>query len=416
MYKSIVKSWTLIVILNLFFSCSSDSIDYQKSKNVETYVINKTINNSIDYFEDTSKTRTTIMGFSQSNSEIDNLVKYDVKSYRIVYNTTDNSGNPTQASGTLLVPQKNNLNDTFSVLSYQHGTNMGDADVLTSSFNDEVFLAASTGFITMVPDYLGYNSSSQIQHPYFINVCSNKTVRDMITSSLSVLDDLEINHDGQLFLNGFSEGANVTISFLKSVETNPISGLQIKATSASSGAYALGDQFSIFMQNYFQNNGQAPATNPILCYMIYGYEKNIAKTNNNSIYFANPYFNLVPHCFSGNYGNVAAATFFNSYKGLYPQIFSTSFVISLANGTNLGFKKYLDDNSLIINWAPTSKLKLYHSNNDSKVTYQNTIKLYNKMSENAVNSNNITKDTGLTEGHSSEISFQRAILWLNSNR
>ena len=353
---------------------------------------------------------------ANSNKSFKMLLKYDVKAYRVEYKTKDVSNNEVTASGTILVPISYNSDDSFPILSYQHGTMFGDVDVYNSSFNNEVFCFASSGFITLVPDYLGYKTSSQIQHPYFINKTSNETVRDMILESLIDIRSLGINHNGQLFLNGFSEGANVSISFLKSIEENPILGLQIKATAASSGAYALGDQFSYILYNYFNNNMLAPATNPILCYMIYGYDKNIAKTNNLSIYFSSPYNNLVPYCFSGNFDSTSASNFFNSYKASYPQILSTLFVNSLNNGANLSFKKYLDDNSLIINWTPSSKLMLYHASDDYLVPKLNTTKLYDKMTENISTNANVSKDVYEGIGHSSTISFEKAIVWLNSNR
>jgi predicted esterase len=100
-------------------------------------------------------------------------------------------------------------------------------------------LFASTGFITLIPDYVGYNTSSQTQHPYFINKLSDRTLRDMITTSteaLNILNILNVSHDSKLFLNGFSEGANITVSFLKDLEQNPIPGLTITAISTASGA------------------------------------------------------------------------------------------------------------------------------------------------------------------------------------
>lgn len=416
-----MKTKILILIISLlsFSSCENDEIILDKN-NTKTQNRLLETNNlvSLIYVAEKNKSLNLIKQFTQNNSSIDPLLKYDVKSYRITYNTVDNFNNPIQASGTILVPQRNSITDSFSVLSYQHGTMFADSEVYNSSFNNEVFLFASTGFITLVPDYVGYNTSSQIQHPYFINKLSDRTLRDMITASTEALNTLNVSHDSKLFLNGFSEGANITVSFLKNLEQNPIPGLTITATSAASGAYALKRQYDYMMAlsiSYPIASTESVAANSILIYMIYGYFKNHADPTGLTAYLNFPYNNLAQTIYTGNHLMVDVGNTTLGFKYLYPNIsiFNPYFVYSVNAGYPSGFRKYLVDNSLINNFTLNSKLMLYHGTSDNLVPHSHTSELYNTLKAN--NFNNVFNEY-VYGGHDSNESFKKGILWLNSLR
>jgi hypothetical protein len=366
--------------------------------------------------KDKDKTKSEILLLSGSNSNKNKFLLYDVKVYRIDYPTVDYAGNPITASGTLMVPQKINATDSFPVLSIQHGTAFGDFEVENSSFDGYVYQYACSGFITLVPDYIGYNTSKNIQHPYFINSCSDRALRDMITASLAYTKkELLVNNNGKLFLHGFSEGANVTISFLKSIESNPIPNLNVIATGACSGAYALGDQFSHFANNYFNGlPGYKSISATFLTYMILGYDRNIAKLNWDSFYLNSPYNNILPVAYDGRASKEACGEFTGNLMKDYPAVLSPYFITSLTNGTNVNFKKYLDDNSLIKNWCPNSKLTLYHGNQDYLVPMYHTDKLFENMRSRAnFNGASIRKEI-FNGDHVQTSMFENNIIWFNS--
>ena len=426
MSKSIFSKVLIILCFIFLFSCSNDENSENTPSKTETNVSNTGANRipSLSTFpsitEINTKTKIEIANFSNTSPVVNSLAKYSVKSYRLIYDTSDLLGNPIKASGTLFIPQAINSSDVFSVLSYHHGTLFKDQDVYDASFGNMFYQYASAGFITVVPDYIGYNASGAIQHPYFINKSSNRAVRDMIIAGIQVTKSMGVSNDGKLFLNGFSEGANVTVAFLRDVEENPITNLTLVATGACSGPYALKSQYDYFMLKY---NSSDQATSSIyatlLSYMICGYEKNIANVNNNFYYFRYP-FNYFPSFLEGNHNDNDALYALMLYRYTYGfgSVFNQSFLNGVANGSNIQFNKYLNDNSLVNNWAPKSKIKFYHGSLDSVVPIDVTIGMAINMYNNAINKQNITvHDFFYTEhGPTEKPMFEHSIQWFNSQR
>ena len=110
------------------------------------------------------------------------FILYDVDYYKFTYKTTLN-GNKIQASGLLGIPK--GMTTTPALLSAQHGTMFADADAPsnfpTAFTGFELF--ASAGFITVIPDYIGFGASKDIAHPYYDMQSSGIAVVDMIKAA-----------------------------------------------------------------------------------------------------------------------------------------------------------------------------------------------------------------------------------------
>lgn len=110
------------------------------------------------------------------------LALYDVDFYKLIYKTTF-KGKIIQVSGLVAVPK--NVPATPSLLSAQHGTIFRVAEApsnFPATFSGfELF--GSAGFVTLVPDYIGYGISQNITHPYFDKQSSALTVVDMIKAA-----------------------------------------------------------------------------------------------------------------------------------------------------------------------------------------------------------------------------------------
>ena len=105
-----------------------------------------------------------------SGVEVDpNEFRYDIEIYRVVYNTSYD-GSTITASGLIAIPK---TTEQVGMLSFHHGTitNRDDApsNFSPNDFNSISYAAmASVGFIGVIPDYLGFGSSSSILHPYYV--------------------------------------------------------------------------------------------------------------------------------------------------------------------------------------------------------------------------------------------------------
>jgi dipeptidyl aminopeptidase/acylaminoacyl peptidase len=165
-------------------------------------------------------------------------IKYDVSFYKVVYKTTY-KGKPTDASGLVVVPK--NMTTTPSLLSAQHGTMFLHSDAPSnfpatfSGFD----LFASAGFVTVIPDYLGFGVSANIVHPYYDAQLAGTTVVDMLKAAKYYLEKENVSISSRLFLLGYSEGGYVTMAAQKEIETHPEHNLTITAAAAGAGGYDL---------------------------------------------------------------------------------------------------------------------------------------------------------------------------------
>src|SRR5690349_1649053 len=93
--------------------------------------------------------------------------RYNVREYKIDYETITPLGAPTTASGALLLPE--NTGQALPLVSYQHGTITQTNQAPSSmNLNSEVTIGiafATTGYAAAVPDYLGLGDSPGL-HPY----------------------------------------------------------------------------------------------------------------------------------------------------------------------------------------------------------------------------------------------------------
>jgi hypothetical protein len=89
------------------------------------------------------------------------MVKYDIKVYKVKYKTSF-EGDTIIASGLIAVPVPQKSSNAFPMLSYQHGTITTNAESPTGNPQSEgtafAIYMASTGYIVMIPDYIGFGS------------------------------------------------------------------------------------------------------------------------------------------------------------------------------------------------------------------------------------------------------------------
>ncbi|MBI2336373.1 MAG: alpha/beta fold hydrolase [Deltaproteobacteria bacterium] len=159
-----------------------------------------------------------------------------IQIYKIQYQTKDPFGNDTLASGALFIPQSSN---PLPLLSIQHGTEFLRKNVASQTgFDAFGILAASEGYLTLVPDYLGLGDSTLL-HPYHHETSTANAVIDMIRAVQEFAAAQKLALNGQLFLAGYSEGGYATMATTKALEKTPISNLTLTASAPLAGAYAL---------------------------------------------------------------------------------------------------------------------------------------------------------------------------------
>lgn len=164
---------------------------------------------------------------------------YSVDAYRITYYTTDGLGRKVLASGLLALPQKGGL--ASPVLSFQHGTIYQDAEAPSNhavAIEPAVFMA-SQGYIALSADYVGYGATKGLAHPYLLAEPSAASVVDFIQAVSKWMQAMQVAHNSQLFLTGYSEGGYVTMAAHRFLQANNPTGLMLVASVPAAGPYNL---------------------------------------------------------------------------------------------------------------------------------------------------------------------------------
>jgi hypothetical protein len=164
--------------------------------------------------------------------------RYGVRTYQLVYRTTDATGRPTTASGLVALP----INDRreLPTVSFGHGTEIYQRDAPSTS--DDVFLIgpaltfASAGFAAVAPDYVGLGDGPG-PHPWM-------DVPSETTASLDLLRAARVfvaRHGRHLtrdvYASGFSQGASAALGLARALQSGADPWFRAAAVAPISGAY-----------------------------------------------------------------------------------------------------------------------------------------------------------------------------------
>jgi pimeloyl-ACP methyl ester carboxylesterase len=144
--------------------------------------------------------------------------RYAVLSYRLDYLTLGGDGKQVMASALVTVPVKP-AGATSPVLALQHGTTSRDAEAPSNEVaaSKMPVVLASTGYIVLAPDYVGYGSSKGQPHPYLLAAPSASVLVDLLTAAKYWRQTTGVRDNRQLFFAGYSEGAYVAMAAARSL-------------------------------------------------------------------------------------------------------------------------------------------------------------------------------------------------------
>lgn len=319
------------------------------------------------------------LGASQQGlSAIASQLKYDITIYKIEYKT-NYLGSEITASGLIGIPT---TGEEVPILSFQHGTIAANDDAPTQS-DDGLFYAsfASLGYISLIPDFIGFGSSSHIIHPYYHEESTATAVIDMIRAAEEFVVDHNINSSGKLFLAGYSEGGYATMVTHKMIEEKYANEFELMASAPASGGYDL-----IGMKDYFVNLD----TYHQPFYLAY-ISLSLAQVNDwNTLLsdiFNEPYASSIPSLFDGSKsGSQINDALSSDLSALLVEDFRLH---SDSNPKYTDLMSELMTNSPI-DWQPNHPMYMYHGTADITVPYQNSVSSYEQLLEGGASSDIIT--------------------------
>ena len=194
-----------------------------------------------------------------------------VKSYKVTYNTTDAHGNPTVASGAVYIPTLTDC-DYAPILAYEHGTEFLRNNVPSKNkYVERAIYFSTTGYITVLPDYLGLGDNPGI-HMYQHSETEATSTLDLVRAVRQYLDTAtnQLKDNGQFFITGYSHGGHAAMATNKYIEDHSLAGeFNVVASAPLSGAFdQTGAQFDLIFDgdsNYYAS--------PFLPYILASYQE-----------------------------------------------------------------------------------------------------------------------------------------------
>ena len=331
-----------------------------------------------DPAEETIFSEVTLL-FSMTPEEI-NAIGFPVTAsapinfYRVTYNSVNSDGSPVVVSGAMALPQ--NPISQLPLVSYQHATLVRRQE--TASFagmnNFEAAIAvlyASTGHAAIMPDYLGMGVDDTQLHPYVHASTLASASRDMILGMFQWALSEGIPLNGEVLLNGYSEGGYATLALQRLLQNeNP--EVNVVASAPMAGPYHVSrlTQQQLLADQETERAYMVP-------YLILAYNQEYNFSSDLSTFFKAPYASTIP----GLYDGMTRAEDINAALPSRPSEMLTASFISEVTGTSgtSAIRSALEANNLHEGWAPSAPTKFFHCATDELVNVENAQSAYDNF-------------------------------------
>ncbi len=392
--KNLFQMLCLVLMLSLIVGCNlfegKDNKEDTSSRVLISYEL--VTSNAVTQEEvDAIVQPLAFLGFDLSG--ILEATRYSVNVYKITYFTIF-KGCVTRASGAVIIPVNT---QTMPILSMQHGTIFHDSEA-PSRFQalvngesgtvlDLALLYAASGYICSVPDYLGYETSGGMLHPYHEAESLGQTCLDMMRATRQLCAELSVAHQSHYFICGYSEGAYATLALQKLIQTRFPDEFPIAASSCGDGAYDL----LATVKHYLASPVQLYP--PISCMFFASYRQLYEAYRDPGEIFLAPYDERIQNgLYSGEF------TFAEIYVQLTTDtdsLFAEAFLAGFLGDGEANLKQRFAANGLCDGWAPSAPTRLYHSAADEIIPFFNAEHAENQFRLNGSTSVELMRVEGL---------------------
>ena len=300
---------------------------------------------------------------------------YDVKIYKIVYLTNDESGELINASGALVIPQK--LAIPAPLLSSQHGTTTLRLDVASTApaagqpyAHLEALTFGTAGYITALPDYIGYGDSGNRFHPYLHTKTLAAAVVDLLRATRSYCATNNIALSGKLFLAGYSEGGYATMAATREIQENHAAEFAITASAPMAGPYDLSTSLlDVLSSASYPSPG-------IVAFAFRAYDR-VYALNMLSQVFSPVFAAKLDTLFDGSHD--LASDINPALSTDIATLFQGQFLTDFKGSGAVALKSRIQENDLH-NWTPAVAMRLFHCKGDDIVSFKNSQTAFSNFS------------------------------------
>lgn len=299
------------------------------------------------------------------------FIEYNSEVYRVTFQS-EYKGEEITSSGLICIPAASQEVD-FPVLLGFHPS-IGSQKEAPSSFNGSlqsgIELFASLGYITLIPDYIGFGSSDNLPHPYLVQASVSENSVAMLKAAEELLAELGQAYQKNISMIGYSQGGYNTLATLRHFEsTQPLEDWEITAAAAGGAAYDL----HRLREQIFQ--GDSYGSPESIAYLIWSYHEYYDLPGEYEQYFEQPYASFIPTAFGNDLS-------LGQVKGrLTPdldQLLQEDFLNAIRTNSNGALSEALTENS-IDPWQVQTPLHLYHAPKDSVIAIANAETFFNEI-------------------------------------
>lgn len=286
------------------------------------------------------------------------FLKYDVRLYRVTYSTTSTDGRAIEASGALIVP----VSATGSPLvSIQHGTLFNELDApsyfKTGTESLLGIVMGASGYITALPDYVGYGASKAEPHPYEHAEGLAVPAVDFLFAVREKVEEEGWSWNKQLLLAGYSAGGYATLATQKLLEEKYPREFSIRASSCGAGAY----NKSLLLDEFItQATAGQVNHNRSYIWVLQTYNRIHGLNKPMNYYFKEPYAAAIQK-------DGPAVSFTGSFNSLL----QPDFIQRYTSGGETELRAAFKENDLI-NWKTSVTTLFTHGDADTYVPYINS--------------------------------------------
>lgn len=168
----------------------------------------------------------------------------DVKLVALNYATAGVNGEPSNASGVLLVPA-GACNAPAALVAYAKGTDVEKPRTLANPADGEtsllVAMYAAQGYAVVATDYLGFGKSNYAYHPYLHADTEASAVIDSVRAARYAASGLGANLSGKVMLTGYSQGGHAAMAAHRAAERDNAGEINVVAGAHLAGPYNLSE-------------------------------------------------------------------------------------------------------------------------------------------------------------------------------
>jgi predicted esterase len=322
---------------------------------------------SFNHYLVAAEAKSTLSADQLRNSyvSLSHLIRNGYTAYRITYNTTGVNGEAVIASGALFIPD---AKEALPLLNYSHGTYFPSdekkAPSYLSSYNAELQIGklfSAAGYMVAMPDYIGYGSTKNLEHPYGAYHLIARSGIDMLRAVKEFCERERISLSGKNFFSGWSEGAAVSLAMVKALEADPAKVFIPTAAVLNAGPY-----YSSAFVEHILDSKKALTYMSTYAWVLQSYNKIYGINKPYQYYFTEP----------------AATRLQKDLEATIPHDPALLFTDTFRQDFKAG-KDSLLQAALVLNdlwdWKPAARVVLCHGDRDDYVPLFNSEKVYTEM-------------------------------------